>query len=286
MGKPRRLARLPPDGPTVPSVMDALKRSNVAISGHGTQPIVFAHGFGCDQQMWRFVAPAFEATHRVVLFDHIGCGKSDLAAYDNQRHATLAGYTQDLLDILEQADLKDAILVGHSVSSIIAILAAIQAPSRVERLVLVGPSPRYLNEPPAYVGGFERGDVDALLDMMETNFLGWANFLAPAVMGGQSPEALTQELKESFCAGDPYIARRFATATFLADNRADLPLLDKPSLIIQCSDDAIAPMAVGEYMHAHLKDSTFRVIKASGHCPHMTHPAETVALIRDYLAQP
>lgn len=264
--------------------MNVLHRNNVVTSGQGTQPLVFAHGFGCDQQMWRFVAPAFEATHRVVLFDHIGCGKSDMGAYDNQRHASLAGYAKDLVDILEQADLRDAIIVGHSVSSIISILAAIRAPERVARLVLVGPSPRYLNDPPDYVGGFERADIDGLMDMMETNMLGWASFLAPAVMGAHSPQELTQELKASFCAADPYITRRFAAATFLADNRADLPLLALPSLIIQCSDDAIAPREVGQYVHAHLKGSTLRVIEASGHCPHMTHPSETIALIQDYLA--
>lgn len=264
--------------------MNVLKRNNVVMSGQGARPLVFAHGFGCDQHMWRFVAPAFEATHRVVLFDHIGCGKSDLAAYDSQRHATLAGYAADMVDILEQADLRDAILVGHSVSSMISVLAAIRVPQRVAALVLVGPSPRYLNDPPDYAGGFERADIDGLLDMMESNMLGWANFLAPTVMGGESPPALTQELKESFCAADPYITRRFAAATFLADNRADLPLLRAPALILQCSDDAIAPRAVGEYMHRQLKGSTLRMIEASGHSPHMTHPAETIAAIKDYLA--
>lgn len=266
--------------------MDALKRNNVVFSGHGSQPMVFAHGFGCDQQMWRFVAPAFEATHRVVLFDHFGCGKSDISAYSNERHVSLAGYAEDLVDILEQADLRDAIIVGHSVSSIIGILAAIKAPHRVSKLVLVGPSPRYLNEPPDYVGGFDRADIDGLIDMMESNMLGWANFLAPAVMGAQSPQAMTEELKASFCAADPYISRRFAAATFLGDNRADLPRLAQPALIIQCTDDAIAPPAVGAYVHAHLKGSTLRLIEASGHCPHMTHPDQTIALIQDYLAQP
>jgi sigma-B regulation protein RsbQ len=263
--------------------MNVMQRNNVVIAGKGTQPMLFAHGFGCDQQMWRFVAPAFEATHRVVLFDHIGCGKSNLAAYSNQRHASLTGYAEDVVDILQQLDLHDAIIVGHSVSSIVGILAAIRAPERVAKLVLVGPSPRYLNDPPDYVGGFERADIDGLMDMMESNMLGWANFLAPAVMGPQSPPEMTQELRASFCASDPYITRRFAAATFLGDNRSDLPLLTVPSLIIQCSDDAIAPRAVGEYVHAHLKASTLRVIDASGHCPHMTHPAETIAVIRDYL---
>ncbi len=266
--------------------MDVMKRNNVVVSGRGQQPLVFAHGFGCDQQMWRFVAPAFEPTHRVVLFDHIGCGHSDMSAYQQERHSNLAGYASDLVDILEQADLKDAVVVGHSVSAIIAVLAAIRVPHRVARLVLVAPSPRYLNDPPDYVGGFERADIDALMDMMESNLLGWADFLAPAVMGASSPQELTTELKESFCAADPYITRRFAIATFMGDNRADLPRLQVPSLIIQCADDAIAPPAVGRYMHAHLKNSTLRVIQASGHCPHMTHPVETTALIQEYLAAP
>ena len=267
--------------------INILKRNNVVVSGRGTRPIVFAHGFGCDQQMWRFVAPAFEATHRVLLFDHIGCGKSDITAYDNVRHASLAGYAADLVEILEHEDLHDAIVVGHSVSAMIAVLVAVQAPHRVAKLVLVGPSPRYLNDPPDYVGGFERADIDGLMDMMESNMLGWADFLAPAVMGASSgQEPLTQELKESFCAADPYITRRFAAATFLGDNRADLPLLKVPSLIIQCSNDAIAPQCVGDYVHAQLQGSTLRVIEASGHCPHMTHPAQTIALIRDYVALP
>jgi len=264
--------------------MDVVKRNNVVVSGQGSQPIVFAHGFGCDQHMWRFVAPAFEATHRVVLFDHIGCGKSDISAYDNQRHASLEGYASDMVDILEQCKLKDAILVGHSVSAIISILVANRAPDSVAKLVLVGPSPRYLNDPPDYVGGFERADIDGLMDMMESNMLGWADFLAPAVMGSESPQELTQELRASFCAADPYISRRFAMATFLGDNRADLALLERPSLIIQCADDAIAPRVVGEYMHARLMHSTLRILEASGHCPHLTHPTETIALIQDYLA--
>jgi len=262
--------------------MDILQRNNVVISGSGTQPIVFAHGFGCDQQMWRFVAPAFEATHRVVLFDHIGCGQSDARAYDLQRHATLDGYAQDVVAILEAADLHDVIFVGHSVSAICGVLATLAAPERFARLVMVGPSPRYLNDLPDYRGGFERADIDALMDMMDGNLLGWASFLAPIVVGPDA--AVTQELKQSFCLGDPFITKRFASATFLGDNRADLPKVRVPSLIIQCTDDAIAPRAVGEYVHAHTPGSTFELIDASGHCPHMTHPRETIALIQRYLA--
>jgi sigma-B regulation protein RsbQ len=272
--------------------MNALQRNNVVITGQGTRPVVFAHGFGCDQHMWRFVAPAFADSHRLVLFDHIGCGKSELSAYDNKRHATLEGYALDMVEILEQAELQDAVIVGHSAGAVIGLLAANRSRQRVASLVLVSPSPRYLNDPPDYVGGFEREDIEGLIDMMESNMLGWTNFLAPVVMGSQAEadlskqmtQQLTQELKDSFCASDPYVTRRFALATFLADNRADLPLITVPALIIQCSDDAIAPRSVGEYMHSHIEGSHLRVIEASGHCPHMTHPQQTIALIQDHLA--
>jgi sigma-B regulation protein RsbQ len=264
---------------------DVRHRHNVQVSGReGGPTLLFAHGFGCDQQMWRFVAPAFEHSHRVVLFDHIGCGGADASAYDTQRHATLDGYADDVVQILEGLDLRDVVFVGHSVSAQIGLLASIRVPQRFARLVLVGPSPRYLNDPPDYVGGFERADIDGLVDMMERNLLGWANFLAPLVMSGESPEALTDELKASFCAGDPEITRRFAIATFLADNRADLPKVTVPSMIIQCSNDSIAPRSVGDYMAAHLPHSTLRVLQAHGHCPHMTHPQDTIALIREALA--
>ena len=269
--------------------MNALKRNNVVIGGDGQRPMVFAHGFGCDQQMWRFVAPAFAHSHRLVLFDHIGCGQSDLSAYDDKRHATLEGYALDMTEIFQEADLHDAVIVGHSVGAIIGLLAANQIRHRVASLVLVSPSPRYLNDPPDYVGGFEREDVEGLVNMMETNMLGWTNFLAPAVVGSADDSTLTleftQELKNSFCASDPYITRRFALATFLADNRADLAEVHVPSLIIQCSDDAIAPQSVGRYMHGQMNGSSLRVVEASGHCPHMTHPAQTITLIEDHLAR-
>jgi sigma-B regulation protein RsbQ len=264
--------------------LDILRRNNVTFRGQAGPDMVFAHGFGCDQQMWRFVAPAFEATHRVVLFDHIGCGGADSRAYDDQRHASIQGYADDLLEVMQAADVRDAVFVGHSVSAMIGVLASIARPQLFSRLVLVGPSPRYLNAPPDYTGGFERADIDGLIDMMETNMLGWADFLAPVVMGSQSPAELTSELKASFCANDAYIARRFAMATFLGDNRADLHLVSVPSLIIHCADDAISPMAVGQYVHQNLKGSTMEVLAASGHCPHMTHPGQTIALIERYLA--
>jgi sigma-B regulation protein RsbQ len=265
---------------------DVLARNNVSVLGAGERPIIFAHGFGCDQHMWRFVTPAFAADHRLVLFDYVGSGRSDLAAYDPARYASLDGYAADVLEICAALDLRDAVFVGHSVSSMIGVLAAIRAPERFSRLVLVGPSPRYLNDPPEYVGGFERADIEGLLDLMDRNYIGWANFLAPTIMRHPEQPELTEELEASFCSTDPEIARRFAEATFLADNRADLPNVPVPALILQCSDDAIAPLAVGEYLHRHMPASTLRVMRATGHCPHMSDPAETIALIKEYLAAP
>lgn len=262
---------------------DILSRNNVHISGSGTQPLMFAHGFGCDQNMWRFVTPAFEDDYRIVLFDYVGSGSSDLDAYEPDRYSRLDGYAQDILDIIAAADLHDVILVGHSVSSIIAVLAANREPDRIERLILVGPSPRYINDPPDYHGGFEREEIEGLLDMMDRNYIGWANFLAPAIMKNPDRPELGVELTESFCSTDPEIARRFAEATFFADNRADLQQVRVPSLILQCSEDMIAPPEVGEYMYRHLAGSTLRRLTATGHCPHMSHPEETIQAMREYL---
>ena len=261
---------------------DVVRRNHVTVSGRGTQPMLFAHGFGCDQNMWRFVAPAFEDDYRVVLFDYVGAGKSDLAAYDAGRYATLDGYAQDVLDVVHALDLREVVLVGHSVSSMVAVLAANREPGRLERLVLIGPSPRYVNDPP-YVGGFERADIDGLLEMMDRNFIGWANFLAPAIVRNPDRPELGEELTASFCSTDPVVARRFAEATFLSDNRADLPRVKVPALILQCSDDMVAPLEVGEYLHRELPESTLRVMTATGHCPHMSHPEETIRLMREYL---
>jgi sigma-B regulation protein RsbQ len=263
---------------------DILVRNNVKVFGKGTQPMLFAHGFGCDQNMWRFVTPAFEDDYRIVLFDYVGSGKSDLQAYSPERYGSLEGYTEDVLDVCAALDLKDVIFVGHSVSGMVGMLAAIREPERFARLILVGPSPRYINDPPDYVGGFERADIVGLLDVMEKNYIGWANFLAPVVMkNGDRPE-LSHELEESFCSTDPKIARRFAEATFFSDNREDLARVPVPSLIMQCSEDAIAPLEVGDYLSRHLPASTLRVLKATGHCPHMSHPEETIEVIKDYLA--
>lgn len=261
---------------------DILVRNNVKVFGKGTQTMLFAHGFGCDQNMWRFVTPAFEDDYRIIQFDYVGSGKSDLTAYSAERYGKLDGYVQDVLEICNALDLKDVIFVGHSVSSVIGILASIREPERFKQLILVGPSPSYINDPP-YVGGFERADIDGLLEVMEKNYIGWANFLAPVIMKNEERPELTRELEESFCSTDPQIARRFAQATFLSDNRSDITKVTVPSLIMQCSDDAIAPLDVGDYLEQHLPQSTLRVLKATGHCPHMSHPEETINVIKEFL---
>ena len=260
-------------------------RNNVTIRGKGSRTMVFAHGFGCDQNMWRFVTPAFEDDYRVVLFDYVGSGKSDLSAYNEERYSNLNGYAQDILEICEVLKLRDTIFVGHSVSSMIGLLAAIKRPEYFSKLILIGPSPCYINEP-GYTGGFQRKDIEELLDTMDKNYIGWANFLAPAIMKNPDRPELAGELTQSFCSTDPKIARQFAMATFFSDNRKDLLKLDKPSLIMQCSDDLIAPNSVGDYLHAHLRQSTLKVMKATGHCPHMSHPEETIEIMKEYLAYP
>lgn len=263
--------------------MNILQRNNVRIVGHGTQTMIFAHGFGCDQVMWRKVSPAFEADYKVVLFDYVGAGQSDPDAYDPERYSTLQGYAQDIVDICEELDLQNVILVGHSVSSMICLLASISMPERIDKLIMICPSPRYLNDPPDYTGGFERADVEGLLDMIDRNQPGWASYLAGVVMENPDQPALAKELETSFCAIDPPIARRFAAATFLADNRNDLPGFIKPVLILQCTLDAVAPPEVGAYLHRQLINSTLQQMKATGHCPHMSHPQETITLMQRYL---
>jgi sigma-B regulation protein RsbQ len=263
---------------------DVLARNNVKISGRGTQPMLLAHGFGCDQNMWRFIAPAFEADYRVIVFDYVGSGHSDLGAYDPERYASLEGYAQDVLDICQALDLEDVVFVGHSVSGMIGVLAANREPARFANLILLGPSARYVNEG-EYVGGFERSDLEGLIDMMDRNFIGWANFLAPVIMKNPDRPELGAELEASFCSTDPVIARRFAEATFFADNRTDAAEVQVPSLIVQCADDAIAPQAVGEYLHRTMPRSTFRLLEVTGHCPHMSHPEETISAMREYLSR-
>jgi sigma-B regulation protein RsbQ len=262
---------------------DVLKRNNVTVFGRGSQTMMFAHGFGCDQNMWRFVTPAFEDDFQIVLFDYVGAGKSDVRSYIPERYSSLQGYAQDVLEVCEALNLTNIIFVGHSVSGMIGLLAAIEQPSHFSELIMVGPSPCYLNKD-NYVGGFEQDDIEGLLETMEKNYIGWANFLAPQIMKNEDRPELGQELTESFCSTDPVIARQFARATFLSDNRNDLHKLKTPSLILQCSDDLIAPLDVGNFLHKHLANSTLRVMNAKGHCPHMSNPEETISLIKNYLS--
>jgi sigma-B regulation protein RsbQ len=245
--------------------------------------MLFAHGFGCDQTMWRYVAPAFEADHRVILFDHIGAGESDSSAYNRTKYSSLAGYADDVLAICRELNLRDVIFVGHSVSAMIGVLAAIREPSRFSHLVLVAPSPRYIHDE-GYNGGFTKNDIDGLLDLLDSNFMAWASMLGPTIMGNPDRPELGEELTRSFCRTDPTIARHFARVTFLSDNRADLPKVQTPTLILQCSDDAIAPAAVGEYMQKNIPGSQLVKMKATGHCPNLSAPEETIAAIRAFLS--
>jgi sigma-B regulation protein RsbQ len=256
---------------------------NIHVSGQtGGQPMLFAHGYGCDQNMWRHVAPRFADRYRVVLFDHIGAGGSDLAAYDPERYGSLQTYADDVLQICDELELDDVIFVGHSVSSMIGVLAAEQAPERFAALVLVGPSPRYIDDD-GYVGGFNREDIDELLNSVDSNYLGWSSAIAPVIMGRPDHPEFAQELEESFCRTDPDIARRFAHVTFLADNRADLPKVQTPSLVIQCTNDVIAPVAVGEYVRDQMPNATMALLDATGHCPHLSAPEETADAIERFL---
>jgi sigma-B regulation protein RsbQ len=248
------------------------------------RPMMLAHGFGCDHNMWRHVWPAFADRYRIVLFDHVGAGGSDPSAYDPHRYASLEGYAEDVLAICEERDLRDIVFVGHSVSAMIGVLAAAQQPERFARLVLVGPSPRYIDDD-GYVGGFTREDIDGLLESLESNYLGWSSAMAPAIMGNADRPELGEELTNSFCRTDPEIAAQFARTTFLSDNRADLGRVSIPSLVLQCSDDVIAPQAVGEYVHAHLADSSYVLLDATGHCPNLSAPDETVEPIEEFLAR-
>lgn len=262
--------------------MDILKAHNVKITGNGEKSIVFAHGYGCDQNMWRFVAPAFEDNYRVVLFDYIGAGQSDKSRYSFSKYNSLQGYANDVLEIANALNLEDAIFVGHSVSAMIGVLAANQEPRRFSHLVMVGPSPRYINDKD-YVGGFEREDIEGLLESLESNYLGWSSTMAPVIMGNSDRPELGEELANSFCQMDPQIAKNFARATFLSDNREDLKRLRAKALVLQCSEDIIAPKAVGEFVHENLPNSEFFLMKATGHCPNLSAPEETVGAIKNFL---
>jgi sigma-B regulation protein RsbQ len=263
--------------------VSALRRNNVTVQGSPeAQPMLFAHGFGCDQNMWRYVWPAFKDEYRIILIDYVGTGATDASAYDAARYSTLAGYAADVLEVCDELMLSDVIFVGHSVSSMVGVIAANERPGLFTKLVLVGPSPRYINDSD-YVGGFEPEDIEGLLAQLDSNYLGWSTQMAPVIMGNADRPELGEELTNSFCRADPEIARQFARVTFMSDNRADLETVEAPALVLQCADDAIAPREVGEYVAQTLPRGTLRLLTASGHCPNLSAPDETIEAIRDFL---
>ncbi|MGZ8559835.1 MAG: alpha/beta fold hydrolase [Chitinophagaceae bacterium] len=259
-----------------------LKRFNVNVSGNGKQPLLFAHGLGCDQQMWRFITPAFGKDYKIVLFDNIGSGKSDPAYYDKEKYSSLQGYANDILAIADDLKLKDIIFVGHAVSAMTGLLAAIYSPGIFSKMIMIGPSACYINDK-NYFGGFERKEIHELLDAMGKNFYNWAGSFAPKAMQNPDFPQLAKELEERMCHSDPAITIDFARAAFFADHRNDLPKLKMPSLIMQCSEDILAPVEVGEYMNKNMPQSTLQVMKATGHCPHLSAPAETIEIMMQFL---
>jgi len=258
-------------------------RNNVRVDGEGPATLVFAHGFGCDQNMWRLIVPAFADRYRVVLFDLVGSGASDIHAYDRDKYDSLDGYADDLLDVIVAFGKGPVVVVGHSVSAMIGVLAGLKAPERIAAHVMIGPSPCYIDDGD-YVGGFSRDDIDSLLETLSGNYLGWSSAMAPIIMGAPGQPELAEELTNSFCRTDPAIATQFARVTFLSDSRHDVARCPQPSLILQCTDDIIAPVAVGQYMHRVLPKSTLRLIDNVGHCPHLSAPHASIDAIDDFLA--
>lgn len=267
----------------VPKRSRIVQRNNVVVEGDGPRTLVFAHGFGCDQRIWHRLIPGFLPEYRVVLFDYVGAGGSDHAAYDSHRYRTLNGYALDVVEVAAALDLQQAIFIGHSAGAMNGVLASIAAPQHFERLVLLAPSPRYLNDPPAYYGGFERRDIDALLELMDHNFLGWAHSFANIATANGD---FATELANGFRAADTRTLRQFAEAIFFSDHRADLPRVPVPSLVVQCSDDDIVPVAVGEYTRDHLPSAEYRLMTVAGHLPHVSNTEDVRAVLQEYLARP
>ncbi|MDD2879345.1 MAG: alpha/beta hydrolase [Rhodoferax sp.] len=268
-------------------IPNILARNNVKVLAGAGPVLLYAHGFGCNQNMWDRVTPAFTSTHQQVLFDYVGSGKSDISAFDPDKYANLTGYAQDVLDICDALDLKSGVtFVGHSVSCSVGILASIARPGLFDKLVLLGANPCFVNHPPSYVGGFEKEDLDGLLDLMDQNYIGWANYLAPVVSAQDGQGLVTKELSESFCSTDPMVAKVFARTTFFSDNRKDLPKVAMPCLILQHRADSLAPISVGEYVHTHLAGSTLKVLEVHGHCAHMSDPQLVVEAMREFIDMP
>ena len=262
--------------------MSAIKRNNVVVSGSGENAMMFAHGFGCDQNMWRYVYPSFQEDHKIVLFDHVGAGNSDISAYSFKKYDKLEGYAEDIVEIARELNLKNAIFVGHSVSAVMGIIAADMAPDIFKSLILISPSPSYINDED-YVGGFSKSEINELLESLNNNHLGWSMAMASVIMGNPDRAELGNELANSFCKTDPEIAKHFAKTTFLTDKRDILKHTKIPVLILQCSSDVIAPVEVGHYMHNQIPDSKLVVMKATGHCPNLSAPEETISAISNFL---
>ena len=265
--------------------MDIVHRNNMKTLGSGDRAMVFAHGFGCDQNMWRFVWPAFADDYRIVLFDHVGCGGSDLSAYDPEKYGSLEGYADDVIAICRELEITHGVFVGHSVSAMIGAIASLKAPDIFDDLIMIGPSPRYINDED-YTGGFSEQQIHELLDFLDANHMGWSQAMAPVIMGNPDRPELGEELTNSFCMTDPEIAKKFARVTFLSDNRSDLPAVKARSLVLQCSEDVIAPKSVGEYVAKQLPNSQFTILNATGHCPNLSAPEETISAMKAFLEGP
>ena len=261
---------------------EIFKKFNVKVLGEGTQPMMFAHGYGCDQNMWRFVYPHFEKQYKIILFDYIGGGKSDIDSYSKEKYSSLQAYADDVISICNGLNLTNVIFVGHSVSAMIGVLASNKKPSLFSHLIMIGPSPRYINDS-EYIGGFENEAIEELMEALDSNYLGWSASMAPVIMGNSDRPELGDELTNSFCQTDPEVAKNFARVTFLSDNREDLQNVITPTLVLQCSQDVIAPVVVGDYVAKNIKNSEYKLLNATGHCPNLSAPEETVGAIQEYL---
>jgi sigma-B regulation protein RsbQ len=264
------------------SLTNISSRNNVKVIGKGATTLLFGHGFGCDQHTWRSVSPAFEKNFKVVLFDYVGAGKSDLNAYDINRYNSLEGYARDVIEICHELELENVVFIGHSVSSMIGLLALKEVPALFKKIVFIGPSPHYLNEP-GYNGGIDQADLEELLEVMDSNYMGWSQMVAPSIMGNPERPELGRDLANSFCAMDPVIARQFARVTFLSDNRKDLAYLSIPSLTIQCQDDFLTSEYIAEYINQHIIDNEIILLKSSGHCPHLSDPKAVIKAIKSFI---
>lgn len=263
-----------------------LVRNNVKVFGKAKQPIMFAHGFGCNQSIWRKVTPAFENDYQVIVFDYVGSGKSDILAYKPDRYKNLNGYVQDIIEICHELNLNEIIFVGHSVSAVVGILVSLKQKGLFSKMILLGPNACYFNYPPDYKGGYEQSDINGLLDLMSKNYASWASYVAPAAMKNPDRPELATELENSFHLTDREILHQFAKATFFADLRADLPKVEVPSLILQTADDTFVPIEAANYLNQHLPASKMKLMEATGHFPHLSSPEETTRLIKEYLNAP